>query len=112
LVRLVGPLKAKELIFTGQIIGGKEAQKIGLITRCLTDENLSKEVDSAAQKLAEGPTAAYGMAKKIINLGIDLHRTVVMEMEAFANGVAADTEDMKEGVNAFLEKRSAKFKGR
>jgi len=112
LPRLVGPAKAKELIFTAKMLGAKEAEKIGLINKAVPTNELDNEVNKLAKQLAEGPTVAFGMAKKIINKGFSMDLSSVLECEAFGQTIAGTTEDAREGVMAFLEKRKAEFKGR
>jgi len=112
LPRLVGPAKAKELIFTAKMVDAKEAERIGLINKAVPTNKLDSEVNKLAKQLAEGPTVAFGMAKKIINKGLSMDLSSVLECEAFGQTIAGTTEDAREGVMAFLEKRKAEFKGR
>jgi 2-(1,2-epoxy-1,2-dihydrophenyl)acetyl-CoA isomerase len=112
LPRLVGPAKAKELIFTAKMLDAKEAERIGLINKMVPADVLDNEVNMLAKQLAEGPTVALGMAKKIINKGLSIDLSSVLECEAFGQTIAGTTEDAQEGVIAFLEKRKAEFKGR
>ena len=112
LPRLVGPAKAKELIFTAKMVDAKEAERIGLINKAVPADELDNEVNMLAKQLAEGPTVAFGIAKKIINKGLTMDLSSVLECEAFGVIIAGTTEDAQEGVMAFLEKRKAEFKGR
>ncbi len=112
LPRLVGPAKAKELIFTAKMVDAKEAERIGLINKAVPANELDNEVNTLAKQLAEGPTVAFGIAKKIINKGLSMDLSSVLECEAFGQTIAGTTEDAREGVIAFLEKRKAEFKGR
>jgi len=112
LPRLVGPAKAKELIFTGRKVGAKEAQRIGLINKTVPPNELDNEVNALSKRLAEGPTVAFGIAKKIMNRGLNMDLSSVMECEALGQTLAGTTEDAKEGIIAFLEKRTPHFKGR
>jgi len=112
LPRLVGPAKAKELIFTAKMLDAKEAERIGLINRAVPADELDNEVNMLAKQLAEGPTVALGIAKKIINKGLSMDLSSVLECEAFGQTIAGTTEDAQEGVMSFLEKRRAEFKGR
>jgi len=112
LPRLVGPAKAKELIFTAKMVDANEAERLGLINRAVPADKLDNEVNMLAKQLAEGPTVALGIAKKIINKGLAMDLSSVLESEAFGQTIAGTTEDAQEGVMAFLEKRKAEFKGR
>jgi len=112
LPQLVGKFKAKEMIFTGDVIDADKARKIGLVNRVVPANSLMNEVRSLAEKLASKGSIALGLAKSVINksLDIDLNRAGIIEAEAFAH--CFTTEDQKEGMNAFLEKRKPQFKGR
>jgi enoyl-CoA hydratase/carnithine racemase len=112
LPRLVGPAKAKELIFTAKMVDAKEAERIGLINKAVPADELDNEVNMLAKQLAEGPTVAFGITKKIINKGLTMDLSSVLECEALGVTIAGTTEDAQEGVMAFLEKRKAEFKGR
>ena len=111
LPRLVGLSKAKELIFTARRVDANEAERIGLINKAVSADKLDDEVDRLSRQLAEGPTAAFGMAKKIMNKGLTMDLGSVLECEASGQALAGTTEDAREGVMAFLEKRKPKFKG-
>jgi len=110
--RLAGPMKAKELYFTGRLVSAQEAEKIGLINKVVTGQNLDTEVNSLCAKLASGPTVAYGIAKKIINKGLNMDLASVLELEAMGQAVASTTDDFKEATNALLNKRPPRFKGK
>jgi 2-(1,2-epoxy-1,2-dihydrophenyl)acetyl-CoA isomerase len=112
LPRLVGPAKAKELIFTAKMIDAKEAERLGLINKAVPADELDNEVNMLAKQLAEGPTVAFGIAKKILNEGLNMDLNSVLECEAFGQTVAGTTQDAQEGVIAFLEKRKAEFRGK
>ena len=112
LPRLVGLVKAKELIFTGRKIDAKEAERIGLINKAVPPNELDNKVSAVSKQLAEGPTVAFGVAKKIMNKGLNMNLSSILECEAFGQALAGTTEDAKEGIIAFLEKRKPQFKGR
>lgn len=112
LSRLVGKQRAKELIFTGEIIDAAEAFRIGLINKLVPAERLMSEVKALAEKVSTKGAIALEMAKLTIEegYGLDLYTAHALEAKAFALLFA--TEDQKEGISAFLEKRKPVFKGR
>jgi 2-(1,2-epoxy-1,2-dihydrophenyl)acetyl-CoA isomerase len=112
LPRLVGLAKAKELILTARKVEAREAEKIGLISHVIAASNLDFEVDKLAKQLANGPTMAFGIAKKIMNKGLNMDLGAVLEIEASGQALAGTTEDAREGVMAFLEKREPRFQGK
>jgi 2-(1,2-epoxy-1,2-dihydrophenyl)acetyl-CoA isomerase len=112
LPRLVGFHKAAELMFTGDIIDAHEAGRIGLINRVVPHAELAQATQELAERLARGPTRAIGLCKRIMNLGITADLATVLEAEAEGQHLAHQTEDHWEGVQAFLEKRPARFSGR
>jgi 2-(1,2-epoxy-1,2-dihydrophenyl)acetyl-CoA isomerase len=112
LPRLVGFHKAAELMFTGDIIDAHEAERLGLINRVVPHAELIKQARELAERLARGPTRAIGLCKRTMNLGINAELAAVLEAEAEGQGLARQTEDHWEGVQAFLEKRPAHFLGK
>lgn len=114
LARLVGPGKAKELIFTGRIISAQEAADIGLVNQVTEDDPQALEQaaeDMARQIMSKGPMAVT-LAKMCINLGLETDINTGLMIERLAQTVAFSTGDRKEGTAAFLEKRPANFQGR
>ena len=105
LPRLVGPSKAKQLIFTGEIIDAKTALEIGLVDRVVPPYQLMEEAKKMAATMASKPKVALALAKSAINQGLDmdLQDGLSYEIECFAQCFA--TKDQKEGMKAFLEKR-------
>ena len=112
LPRLVGLARAKELVFTGDNIDAAEAQRIGIANRVFLVDELLDEALKMGQQLAEGPAVALAQAKEILNKSFDLNLEEVMELEIYAQSLCFQTEDHKEGVLAFLEKRKPVFKGK
>jgi 2-(1,2-epoxy-1,2-dihydrophenyl)acetyl-CoA isomerase len=112
LPRLVGFHKAAELMFTGDIIDALEAERIGLINRVIPHEELEKATRELAERLALGPTRAIGLCKRTMNMGLTSDLAAVLDAEAEAQALAHQTEDHWEGVQAFLEKRPARFSGK
>jgi enoyl-CoA hydratase len=112
LLRLVGATKAKELLYLGDPIGAEEALKIGLINRIYPKESIFKEGKKLAKKLSKQAPVALRMIKSLINIGMNLDLKGALENELKAFSILFSTEDKVEGINAFLEKREANFKGR
>lgn len=112
LPRLVGRGKAKELIFTGDMIPAREAEKLGLVEKVVPPERLEQEARSLALKLAEKPPLALMAAKYAVEYGLETNIWAGLALEAHLFGILFATEDVMEGVSAFLEKRKPKFKGR
>jgi cyclohexa-1,5-dienecarbonyl-CoA hydratase len=108
--RLIGPAQAKDLIFSGRQVDADEALRIGLVDR-VADDPYAEAVEMA-RGYAGGPRAALRAAKVSINWGgrVDLRTGVAIEREAFCD--LFTTEDQKEGMAAFVEKRKAAFTGR
>ena len=112
LSKLVGKGMAKYLILTADTIGADEALRIGLVEKVVAPEELMPVCEEIAAKIASKAPIAVAMAKTCINKGdhVDLHTGCALEAEAF--GGCCGTEDQKEGMRAFLEKRPAEFKNR
>ena len=112
LPRLVGKGIAKELVFTGKMIDAKTAERIGLINMVVPPEKLKSAVEELSKVIMSKPPIAIKLAKELINRSIetDLGTGLVHEAEAF--GILASTEDYREGVSAFIEKRKPEYKGK
>ncbi|HVN95544.1 MAG TPA: enoyl-CoA hydratase-related protein [Syntrophorhabdaceae bacterium] len=112
LPRLVGLARAKEMLYTGDNINAAEAYRIGLVNKIVPKDKLMEEAMAMARKLAAKPRAALGLIKKCVDSGLDMDLSsgLTMEMNAFA--IAFTSEDGREGVNAFVEKRKPVYKGK
>lgn len=114
LARLVGPARAKEMIFTGQMITAQEALRIGLVNKVVPDgEELRAAMDILRIIIAKASPLAVKIAKKVINQGMQSKSlSEAIEMEIKGVEELASSEDLKEGIQAFVQKRPAKFQGR
>ncbi len=112
LPRLVGPAKAKELVFTAEIIDAEEALRLGLVNRVVPAGDLRQATLALAGRIAEGPPKVLALAKHLLNRSANLDLPGALELEAFAQSHALTSEDHQEGLRAFFEKRPPKFHGR
>ncbi len=111
LARLVGRGKAKQLIFTGDIIDAAEAYRIGLADEVYPVEELMEQALAMANKIAAKAPVAISKAKDCINKGLDVNLSNGCDFEKISFSTIYGTTDCKEGLNAFMEKRKAEFKG-
>jgi len=112
LVRIVGLAKAKEMVLLGNRLKAEEALKIGLVTRVVHYDKLRDEVRELAKKLSEGPPIAMKYAKYALNFGTQVPLDMGLRLESGLMGLTFSTEDLKEGVEAFMSRRKAEFKGK
>lgn len=112
LTRLVGMTKAKELVFTGRIIDAKTAEQIGIVNMVVPADKFRETVSQFAKDLASKAPVALKVAKALINKGSDIGLDSALALEREGFGVVGSSEDLKEGVSAFMEKRKPVFKGR
>jgi enoyl-CoA hydratase/carnithine racemase len=114
LARLVGPAKAKDLVFTGRHVGAEEALEIGLADAVVPDEEVYATAVAMAQKFAAGPPLALAAAKRAIDDGLDLPLDGALALETRLFAGLFDTEDQKTGMRSFLESGpgKAQFTGR
>ena len=110
--RLVGTRRALELALTNRVLGAAEALEWGLVTSVVPDDELLDEGLELAARLAEGPTGAYAGARRLLRAasGASLDEQLAAEVEEIASAVTAS--DGREGITAFAEKRSPRFRGR
>lgn len=111
LPRIVGLGKALELAMLGEKITAEEAQRIGLVNQVFPAEDFAEQALAYARKLASLPTKGIGLIKRTMYKGLQLDLEETLEYEAYAQEIAGKTDDHKEGVTAFIEKRAPFFTG-
>jgi len=109
---LVGTAKALELLFTGDLIEAGEALRLGLVNRVVPPDDLADATRDLAERLARGPTLAYGAAKAAVHASADLPFEALLDFEARNQRVVSRSDDVKEGIRSFLERRKPEFRGR
>lgn len=112
LPRLIGLGRAMELILTGDFIDSQEAFRIGLVNKVFPLEELMEKAVELAQKIASRPPLAVRYAKEAVNRSQEGDTASGFALESYLHALSCTTEDKKEGVSAFLEKRKGKFKGK
>lgn len=112
LARYAGAPKAKELFFLGENIDATEAHRIGLVNRIVEMDGLMNKVNDAASKIAHGPLTSFRYMKANVNFAQSTDFRTLLDREAETHLRCGMTDDHKEGVSAFLEKRAAHFTGR
>ncbi|WP_406154364.1 enoyl-CoA hydratase-related protein [Streptomyces sp. NBC_01023] len=112
LPRLIGPHRAKELMFFGDALPAPDAERIGLVNRAVPDEDLQKTAQEWATRLAQGPTRALALTKQLVNASLESDRTTAFAAEAAAQEINMTTADAQEGVAAFVERRTPEYRGR
>jgi len=112
LPRLVGLGRGMEMVITGDFIDAQEAYRIGLVNKVVPPEELMKVAIELAQKIASRPPLAVRYAKEAVNRSQEGDAASGFALESYLHALTCTTEDKKEGVAAFLEKRKGKFKGK
>lgn len=110
--RSLGLRRTMELMITNRVLTAHEAAEWGLINRAVADDTLLSEAETLARQLADGPTRAFGNVKRMLHATFSDTLESQMELEARLIADLTRTEDLAEGITAFIEKRPPEFKGR
>jgi enoyl-CoA hydratase/carnithine racemase len=112
LPRVVGLSKAFEILYTGKWVDAKEAERVGLLNKLVPAEDLEKETMKLARQLAKAPPIAIRLTKQLVNKGLGTDLETALEMAAAYQAIVMTSEDYREGVAAWQEKREAVYRGR
>jgi 2-(1,2-epoxy-1,2-dihydrophenyl)acetyl-CoA isomerase len=112
LPRLIGLTKAYELMITADKLSAPDALQLGLLNRVVPVDQVMKEAEEFAAKLAKGPTKAFGLTKRAVNRAVFPDLEELLENEAYLQEIAGRTDDFQEGVKAFIEKREPAYTGK
>ncbi|MFJ5676155.1 enoyl-CoA hydratase/isomerase family protein [Streptomyces sp. NPDC093097] len=112
LPRLIGPQRAKELMFFGDAVPAADAARLGLVNRVVPDDALPGAAREWAERLAAGPTRALALTKQLVNASLDGDRGTALAAEAAAQEINMTTADAREGVASFVARRRPTFRGR
>lgn len=112
LPRAIGLYKAREMVFSGEFYSAADCKEFGFVNRVIAPEELLNEAQKLASTIASRGPVAVSKAKQSLNTGFELHINEGLQQEAHLFGELFNSEDQKEGINAFIEKRSPDFRGR
>jgi len=112
LPRRVGEMRAREMLLLGRVLDGTEAAAWGLVHSSVPDDQLDVAAEAVVAQLAAGPTVALGLTKWLMHAGASLTLDEHLRNEAFALELSSRTEDFREGLTAFKDKRGPNFQGR
>ncbi len=112
LTRLIGLGKALEMALLTEEINGPEAERLGLVNKCVPASEFEATVQALAQRLAQGPTKAYTLTKQLFYTSLDSDLETTLKLEGELQDIAIASEDHRENVKAFLQKRAPKYSGK
>lgn len=112
LPRLIGLQKAKQLVFFGDDLSAADALAIGLVSKVVPGDQLEAAAREWAERLAKGPTFAIGLSKRLLNRSLESSFETALEEEALAQMLVTQSEDTREGMLSFMERRPPQFKGK
>jgi enoyl-CoA hydratase/carnithine racemase len=107
----VGQGRAAELLFTGRVLAGEEAERWGFFNRLCDPDAVLSEATKMAESLAQGPTFAHALTKRMLHLEWDMGVEQAIDAEAQAQAIAMQTQDFRRAYEAFVEKRKPTFEG-
>jgi 2-(1,2-epoxy-1,2-dihydrophenyl)acetyl-CoA isomerase len=112
LPRLIGMQRAKEMVLLGDRLSAADAHAYGMVNRVVPLTDLERTATELAGRLAEGPTVALGLAKRLLNRSLDVDRDSALFEESMAQELVTHTDDATEGIASFVERRPTAFTGR
>ncbi|MFJ2831356.1 enoyl-CoA hydratase/isomerase family protein [Streptomyces sp. NPDC087263] len=112
LPRLIGPQRAKELMFFGDALTATDAERLGLVNKVVPAQELEKTAREWSERLATGPTRALALTKQLVNASLESDRGTAFAAEAAAQEINMTTTDANEGVASFVERREPHYRGR
>lgn len=112
LPKMIGPGRATEMMLTGDKVSAEDADRWGLVNRTVAPEELMPEAKGLAARIAKGPSLTIELAKRLIVDEVRSGYTEALQREGWASSIVRDSDDIKEGMQSFLEKREPRWKGR
>ncbi len=104
-MRIIGPARAKDLIFTGRRIGADEAFAMGLVNKIIPTENLLSESKAYARNIAKNSSFAVSISKMLVNRGMDTNLDTGLKLEIYSWSLCFSNKDRQERMRAFVEKK-------
>jgi 2-(1,2-epoxy-1,2-dihydrophenyl)acetyl-CoA isomerase len=112
LARLVGLARAKEIVWTGRPVEADEAERLGIVNRVFPSETMEKEVETYLREIVASPPIPVSLSKSLMGRAMETSLETALERDAQAQATCVETEDHREAVEAYMEKRPARFTGR